>query len=91
MTMITKDDAQTIAQRFLEEEVQKRLPEEVVLSGVEEYPTCWVFGYNTRTYVETKALSHALAGNGPIIVNRQSGRVRQGTSARPVEEQLDEE
>jgi immunity protein 35 of polymorphic toxin system len=87
--MITQEDAATIARRFLKEHVQHRVPEEVVLAGFEEHPTCWVFGYNTRAYVETRALSRALAGNGPIIVNRRTGSVRQGTTARPVEEQLD--
>lgn len=92
--MTAVDDQETatrIAAEFLETEVRPGVGQEVVLTEVREFPTCWVAGYNTKAYVETGSVIHALAGGGPIIVNRRSGEVRMGTSALPAEDQLDPE
>jgi hypothetical protein len=40
-------------------------------------------------FTETRSISHALAGGGQVIVNRRTGLARLGTSAHPVEAQLD--
>ncbi len=48
-------------------------------------------GYNTGVYLDTGSITHALAGGGPIIVNRRTGEARIGTSTLPAEEQLDPE
>ena len=53
-------------------------------------PWCWVFFYNSRAYIETGAFSHALTGNGPIVVERVTGQLHELTAARPIEEQLQE-
>lgn len=39
-----------------------------VLTGVEEYESAWAFSYNSRAFVETGELRHALAGNGALVV-----------------------
>ena len=39
-----------------------------MLSGVEEYDTAWAFFYNTREYIETLDVRHALAGNGALVI-----------------------
>jgi hypothetical protein len=85
----TEAQARAVADRYIAEVVEPAVGEEVVSTVVREFPTCWVVGYNTRAYVETQAISHALAG-GPIIVNRETGSLRIGSSAVPAEEQLDE-
>jgi len=51
---------------------------------------CWVFFYNSRAYIETGSFSHALAGNGPIVVDRGTGAIHELTTARPIDEQLEE-
>ena len=51
---------------------------------------CWVIGYNTRAFLETRSMSHALVGNGPFVVEKATGRVHQLVSGRPVEVQLEE-
>jgi Immunity protein 35 len=84
-------EARVIAQRFLDEEIQSKSRYELVLTDVLEFPHCWVVGFNARQFVETGDFRHALAGGGPIIVNRRTGAVRQGVSAKPIEEQLDQE
>lgn len=53
-------------------------------------PWCWVFFYNSRAYIETGAFSQALAGNAPIVVECATGRLHKLTTARPIDEQLEE-
>jgi len=53
-------------------------------------PWCWIFFYNSRAYIETGSFSHALAGNGPMVVDKESGAVYELVTARPVDEQLEE-
>ena len=51
---------------------------------------CWVFFYNSRKYLITGAVRDALAGNGPIVVEKATGLVHRLTAARPLDEQLGE-
>lgn len=88
---VTRDEAVAIAEEVLDREIRPNVDEEIALTEVREFPTCWVAGYNTRAYLETGSVVHALAGGGPIIINRRTGRARVGTSALPAEDQLDEE
>jgi hypothetical protein len=62
---------------------------EVVTTTVWDYPTCWVVGYQSRAFLERGSLSDVIVGGGPIIINKKTGKVRQGTSGLPKEEQLD--
>jgi hypothetical protein len=84
----TEAQARAVAERYIADIVEPVVGEEVITTAVREFESCWVVGYNTRAYVETQAISHALAG-GPIIVNRATGNLRIGSSALPAEEQLD--
>lgn len=90
MSPVDETAARETAERFLETQVRPGVGEDVVITTVSEHPTCWVVGYNTRAFVETGSISHALAGGGPVIVNRKTGRARLGTSALPIEQQLDD-
>jgi hypothetical protein len=83
------DEARETAMQYLRAEVEPMVGEDLKTTDVWEYPTCWVMGYNTRAYLETGAISHALAGGGPLIINRTSGRVRMGTWNVAIEDQLD--
>jgi hypothetical protein len=89
--MTTGQQAHDIAEKFLAGEQQPRSAEELVVTGIEEFPHCWLATYNTRLYAETGDIRHSLVGNGPLIINRHTGLIRQGTSAYPMEEQLDHE
>lgn len=48
----------------------------------------WVFFYNSARFLETRALRDALAGNGPLVVDRETGHVTTLPSALPVEESI---
>ena len=59
------------------------------MTRVLDFDHCLAVTYKTRTFAETGEVRHALAGNGPLIVNRRTGAIRQGVASRAVEEQLD--
>lgn len=52
---------------------------------VERISTTWVVGWNSQIYAETGESSHALAGNGPILIS-DDGRIVQAGTARPTED-----
>jgi immunity protein 35 of polymorphic toxin system len=88
--VIDENSARSLAEEFLAREIVAPSGQELVLTDLTAYPHCWVVTFNTRRFAETRDLRYSLAGNGPLIVNRRTGAVRQGVSGRPIEEQLDE-
>jgi hypothetical protein len=46
----------------------------------------WVFFWNSKLYQETGEFKHALAGNAPIIVDRQDGSLHETSTAYAIEE-----
>jgi Immunity protein 35 len=87
--VISEQEAREIAEDYVRREIEPRIRVELALSELSEYSTCWVAVYNTRRFLETGSNRDALAGNGPLIINRRTGVLREGRSALPVEEQLD--
>lgn len=47
-------------------------------------PFGWIFFYQSRAYVDGDVVRHALAGNAPIIVDRDTGELRLTGTAHPV-------
>ena len=88
--MITEEEAIALAEDYVDTEIRPWISEEVVLltSETVRKDGFWVFFYSTRAFIETRALSHALAGNGPIVVSAQDGAVTELGTATPWEEQL---
>jgi hypothetical protein len=48
---------------------------EPAVTKVEDAGESWRIFYNNRVYVETRAVSHALAGNLPVLVDKGTGAV----------------
>jgi len=70
---ISRATAQSIAQSAIDARQDAQVVP-IALGYVHEYPSAYVFTYNSRTYLETGAIEHALAGSGgPIIVRKQDG------------------
>jgi hypothetical protein len=46
----------------------------------------WLFFWTSKKYQETGEFQYALAGNAPLIVDRRNGSVHATSTARPVEE-----
>ena len=56
---------------------------EPAVVGVEDTGEDWRVFYNTRAFAETGALSHALAGNLPMLVNKRTAAVAVDTEWNP--------
>ena len=50
-----------------------------------ERTRCFVFFYESSQFIETERFEDRLVGNGPIMVDRKTGTVRQLGTALPVE------
>jgi Immunity protein 35 len=79
-----RQTATSIARRHLAREFPA---DDVVIDDTATMETdwCWVFFFNTRAFLETGELRHCLTGNGPLIVDKRSGTLRQAGTAHPVE------
>jgi hypothetical protein len=49
---------------------------------------CWVFFYQSRTFVETGSEQDALLDSGPLIVVKETGALHQAGTSAPLEEYL---
>jgi hypothetical protein len=76
--MIGADEARDVALRSLADDEW-----EPAVTKVEDTGDAWRVFYNNRIYVETRAVSHALAGNLPLLVDKQTGTVVVDHSWRP--------
>jgi hypothetical protein len=88
---MTIDDARRLIEQKLDE-MSRHTGQDLVTADewTADQGWCWVFGYNTRAFLETRLTSQALVGNGPFVVEKASGQVHRLVSGRPVEAQLDE-
>jgi len=50
----------------------------------------WIFFYSTQQYAETGDFRYALAGNGPLIVEKADGAVYRFGTSKPPEEMIRE-
>jgi hypothetical protein len=60
-------------------------PVDIIDAVTQEHEFGWVFFYDSRRYLETGKFSERLAGNAPVLVERQSGRVWVLGTARSVD------
>jgi hypothetical protein len=53
-----------------------------------ERPFGWVFFYDSRRFLETGDPTWAIAGNGPVFVNKNTGEVLFRWAAEPIAKQI---
>jgi hypothetical protein len=80
MSEHTVNEAQQVAQAFLEALAGPRASDVGLLDFARQEPFGWVFYYQSRAYLETPDDSHALVGNGPIVVDRHMQAHQLGTA-----------
>lgn len=49
----------------------------------------WIFFYNSKRYLETEDISYLIAGNSPILVEKEHGSIYELGTAFPVDEYLE--
>ncbi len=87
--MLTLEVARRVAEALLDE-VRAQVDFEIAIDLPQTVHTGneWIFFYNSKTFLETGNPTYALAGNGPVIVSDQDGRVRLATTSKAWEKQV---
>lgn len=83
--MITYSRALSQAVEYLG---QSEIPLQISLEG--EFQEGWYFCYQAKEFLETGDFSARLAGNGPFLIDRDSGELVVLGTARPLEEYLND-
>ncbi|HEY3333215.1 MAG TPA: YrhB domain-containing protein [Capsulimonadaceae bacterium] len=74
--MLTKDEARVIAQRFVSKATDEGIIEYIIVdSETIEKAYAWVFSYDSKLFLETEDFRYAIAGNGPLVVDKFSGHL----------------
>ena len=81
-------DAYEAAQELLDRLLRSVHGTDIVICSCREFPTAWVFGYNTRRFLQDQNLLATPVGNGPVVVPKSGKPAYLGTSATPIEDQL---
>ena len=85
--MIEFDNAKEIAGDYLRRTLGSKFGDNIVLLEKEtltkEYG--WIFFYQHRKWLETGKVRDALIGNGPILIDKQTGKIVQFGSAGTVD------
>ena len=88
--MITKDEARRIAAAYIREGVPTADGITPVILDEEtlERHFGWIFFYQSQEFLETRELGARMAGNAPLIVDRDKGSVHETGTAHEVEHYL---
>jgi hypothetical protein len=74
--MITYEDAKTRVLKLINDAYNSSEDELIIREEATiEKKYGWIFFYNSRRYLETEEISYFIGGNGPIIVERDSGNI----------------
>lgn len=88
--MLTKTEALEIVSKKLKEMSPSDDTFVCDDTGTIEKQFGWVFFYNSKTYLETGEIRYALAGNGPVMVNKHDGTIEFYGTAKSIEASIEE-
>ena len=83
-------DAYEAAQEILDRQVRSADAPDIIICSCTEFPSYWVFGFNTRRMIQYGDLRATFLGCGPVVVPKSGAAPYLGRSATPIAEQLDE-
>lgn len=81
-------DCRRLAEQCLARIAQQCGEDLVLLAEPLETPATLAYCYQTSAFVATGDFTHALAGNGPILVSKLTGAVEVAGTALPVEDYI---
>lgn len=88
--MLTKQQALELVSRKFQQMTTPDDPFVVVEEETIEKPYGWIFFYNSKKYIESGQIRFALAGNGPVIVNKRTETVEFCGTNRSVQELIED-
>ncbi|MGC4885584.1 YrhB domain-containing protein [Micromonospora sp. DT227] len=80
--MINQHEARGVAEGALRTMSSVSGVPPLAITEVEERPGCWVFYYQSARYLQTGSFLDSVAGNAPIIVDRNTGQPHVTGTAR---------
>jgi len=86
--MVTEEQArQLVADKVCERSEWLPSEDEIIIvdESTIERPWGWVFFHTSKMWLETHDVRYAIAGNAPIIVERESGNLLDTGTAMPIE------
>lgn len=83
--MVTFEEAVLLVDSYLSD---SDIPLSMTIQG--EFKDGWYFCYQSKEFVETGSFSSQLAGNAPILVDKETGEMLMLGTSNPVEEYLEE-
>lgn len=87
--MITKKQAKEAVIAELKKRCQIPSDEFVIVENLTmERQFGWIFFYDSKKYLETGNINDAIAGNGPIFVNKHDGKIEFYGSRKSIEEYI---
>ncbi|MCI2245825.1 YrhB family protein [Xanthomonas sp. PPL568] len=81
--MINFEEALKIAEAYICDDEY-----DLQISEVRSLPKCWIFFFQTREFIETRNPSAQLAGNGPFLIDKESGKMHILNTFEDVEKQI---
>ena len=89
--MMTKEQAQEAVATELRTRCQIPGDSFVIVEGLTiEKAFGWVFFYDSKKYLETRNINEAIAGNGPVFVNKHDGTIEFCGSYKSVQDFVSE-
>lgn len=89
--MVDLETARNIAARHVNAAYDVEGDELVILDGeIVEKDYGWFFFYTSRRYLETGEFRYMLAGNAPVVVEKEDGSLNELGTALPFEEYVEE-
>lgn len=74
---MTIDEARELALRHAKSRSPERVRNDIVIMEefTEERARGWIFSYQTGRWLETKKTRDGLIGNGPILIDKNTGKI----------------
>jgi hypothetical protein len=88
--MLSEVDCRSLAVECLAQIAQQCSEDLVLMARPVETSATLAYTYQTSDFVATGDFTHALAGNGPILVSKLTGTVEVAGTALPVESYIRE-
>jgi len=88
--MLSNVDCRSLAEQRLARIAQQCGEDLVLMDRPFETPATLAYAYQTSDFVATGDFTHALAGNGPILVSKVTGTIEVAGTALPIKDYIRE-
>ena len=75
--MLSREQAREVAEEYLHRRFSKKHGDDIVILDAHtlEKPYGWIYFYQHRRFLETGKVRDGLIGNGPLLVDKNTGKL----------------